>query len=159
MKSGPPPVPTAILLARGSWRGKRRPNEPTPKKARPRRPKWLAGEARKKWSEVIKILDEMGVLTVADGDVVGRYCEMHSWWVQLRAFVAQYGEGYPVKNPKGEVISYRQFPQAVLCVKVLVRVDALAAELGLSPASRARLEVSAQPVDADDPRNSFFRAG
>ena len=50
------------------------PREPRPRAGKPRRPAHITGLAATKWNQVIRVLDEMDVLSTADADLIELYC-------------------------------------------------------------------------------------
>src|SRR3990167_11235512 len=86
-KRGPAPTPTATLKQRGSWRANERKNEPQPERRIPDCPDWLAPEAAEVWNQMAVLLDAMGVLTVADGNALARYCVLWVRWKRAAIFV------------------------------------------------------------------------
>ena len=119
--------------------GQRRlnPNEPKIQPAVPKPPDWLGAEARAKWDEVVTSLRELGILTHVDGDVLTLYCET---WVEFKhATLAIREYGLTVTTTKGDE---RTSPYVILRNKALVQLRTLAAELGMSPSSRTRVQTT-----------------
>ena len=118
------PVPTKLKLLRGNpGRRKIQDNEPEPKRGIPSLPKWLKKYpvAVREFKREAKILDEMGVLTLADTGILA-----------IRAFLASQIQGLADKEDiksatrmKGLIVEYRQHGSL----------------LGLDPSSRVGLKV------------------
>ena len=145
---GPPPTPTDILKLRGSWRAKGRLAEPKPPKGAPRCPSWLAAAAKIVWRQMVAILTELKVLTKADGNALARYCVMWVEWQACTAFVLKYGISYPLKEDKGKVKCFQQFPEVAQRNKLSGDLAKLEAEFGLTPAARTRIEVEVPDLPA-----------
>jgi P27 family predicted phage terminase small subunit len=135
------PTPTAILKKRGSWRAKKRQDEPQTRRGRPVCPQWLAPNAKKIWKTLIPELDAMGVLTITDKYALQRYCETFVSWRECREFIRQYGVRYPIKDIGGAIIGFKLFPEVSLervYAKALLEIER---EYGLTPSSRVRLSM------------------
>ena len=135
---GPKPQPTKIKILRGNP-GQRPLNarEPTLALATPTPPDWLGDEAREKWDEVAAELAQMGVLTSVDADVLALYSVTWTEW--KAASLAIRDHGLTVRTPRGEE---RTSPYVLIGNKALMQLRALAAELGLTPSSRSRVQTS-----------------
>ena len=81
-KRGPKPTPTKILQNRGSWRGKKNPNEPRPELATVETPppSWLNPQAKEHWQEISEFLCVRGLLTVADRPALALLCSQKAGW-------------------------------------------------------------------------------
>lgn len=125
------PTPTALKKLAGNP-GKRPMNkdEPQPKTGAPECPEWMAGDALAEWNRIVPELDRLGVLTCVDGGVLEAYC------VTYGAIVTAVKKDEP--------------PKAAL----LGQLRAYAAELGLTPAARAKLVIP--KGNENDPAEAFF---
>lgn len=138
---GPRPTPTSILEARGSRRATRNKSEPRPAKGRPACPEWLSAETKLVWDQVSEKLEQMGVLTTADGGALERYCTMIVQWRQCQAFLAKHGAVYPIKSGTGVTKCLAPFPQVAIAARLSLALTRLEAEFGLTPSSRTRVQV------------------
>lgn len=155
---GPPPTPTAILKARGSWLPRTRKKEPQLGKGVPQCPSWLDADAKKAWKDLVPVLDGMGVLTKAEKRALARYCDLSVEYERLAIFVAEHGSTYPIKNADGAVQRLCQFPQAVrkmALADVLLRLEQ---QFGLTPSARTRIQVDKKET-AVDGIERFFAKG
>ena len=118
------PTPTALKKLAGNP-GKRPYNahEVFPAKDMPACPKWFTGEALKEWNRIVPQLFLLGVVTAVDGAILEAYCQTYAEIVDTAR------EGKPLKSA------------------LLGQLRGYAAELGLTPASRAKLIVSKEPED------------
>ncbi len=159
-RRGPAPTPTKILETRGSWRAKTRSGEPRPEPGKPVCPKHLTKDQRAVWARLCKVLDDMGVLTVADGSQLERYVVYYCRWRACEKFIDANGMSYALKSadplfyvgklPNGEaVVRFLEYPQ----VKESHRLDAalkqIEAQFGLTPAARTRLTVGGDETTGD----------
>ena len=138
---GPPRTPTEILRMRGSPLANRNPDEPTPQRGRPKCPRWLKTPARREWNHLVKLLDEMGVLTKVDGNALARYCRLWARWRKMEEFIDEHGVVYATKDRNGKSAGFRAFPQVRIAEKLSVQLTRLEQEFGLTPASRSRVSV------------------
>lgn len=156
-RRGPPPTPTPILEARGSWRAKLNRDEPRPKPGAPPAPKGLTDPERKVWRALVRTLGDMGVLTTADGGVMERYCRFLVRWRACEEFVAKNGMTYPLKAGPGAtggpptggfvgrlpdgtyIVGWAEFAQLRESHRLDKALKQIEDRLGLSPAARTRL--------------------
>ena len=158
-KRGPAATPTETLKLRGSWRADVRKNEPQPEKGRPKCPKWLRPKAKMYWKRLVPQLDDMGILTLVDGNALARYCQTMAKWREAEEFLASHGELYPVKDEGGNVLRFKQYPQVSTAIKLADQALRLEQQFGLTPAARAGLDAPAKPKDTDGKSRYFPTAG
>lgn len=127
---GPKPAPTALKNLAGNP-GKRAVNtrEPLPTRETPTCPDWMPDDGRAQWNKVVPELDSLGMLTKLDAAVLEGYCAIYS------EFVGIVKAGGEIKSTLMGQLRY------------------YAGELGLSPTSRARLQV---PPGMEDQGELFF---
>lgn len=143
---GPPPTPTEILAARGSWRAKTRGAEPKPTAKRPSCPKWLSKEAKAEWRRQVAELDTMGMLAQADRALLVAYCDA---WGEFAALVEQLA-GKRVSKKDGWRLTVQK-------AKAADRMLKIAAQFGFTPAARARLGNLGSKAPKDNGKSRFFR--
>jgi P27 family predicted phage terminase small subunit len=164
------PKPTALKEEQGNP-GHRalNKNEPKPETGIPSMPKWLSKAARKEWKEVIPILLKMKVLTRADGNAVGTYCQACATLAEAQRKIELHGititlyetgkDGKILKDDAGELrlipISVKTNPAVTIADKTMKLVRALGSDLGLTPASRARLKTEGEQKP-EDPMAAFL---
>lgn len=151
--SGPPRTPTAVLKARGSWLAQARTagGEVAGRPGKPRPPRSLTPRAAEHFRAIVRELEYLGVLTMADGDVVAAYCRT---WDRLEAadeFLARAGlvritrGPSPGKDPTtgedlpGPVESVDLWPQVGVAERATEALMRLGDRLGLNPSARSRL--------------------
>lgn len=134
-KPGPPPTPSVILKLRGSTIADR-PKEPKPEKAVPEKPRGLPKVAGRVWDQTVPVLVGMGVLTIADGGALERYCRVFARWLKAEKFLDKNGDVQIMES------GYRQQqPEVNIASNLGKALDRLEAKFGLGPADRARIEV------------------
>ena len=142
MAVGRPPKPTALKLVQGNA-GKREINkrEPKPKTERPKVPAYLSPKAKTAFKNVSDLLEDMGVLTIADGMALEMMCNAYSEWRDLRKVIDKEGSTYKTIGTSGdEVIKAR--PEVAMAADAWKRIKSMAAEFGLTAASRTKIQVN-----------------
>lgn len=149
MTRGRKPKATAIKEREGAFKKNpnRRPtNEPTVSYKRPSAPPNVTADkvAHKKWKHICGLLEEMGIMSTADQELVEALCLNYSRITELEARLRKQGpsvvkvSGDVARNP--DLVSLNQ--ERSLQLKML-------AELGLTPSSRSR--IVAKPEQTTDP--------
>lgn len=153
--SGPPKKPTALKILEGNP-GKQKLNKLEPKpsipSAVPEPPDFLNAEAKAEWWRRAPELHRLRVLTSVDVSVLAAYCQAYSRWRAAEIALAKMGEadmltgammirtanGNPIQNPILGVAS-----------RALEQMSRLAAEYGMTPAARAKIEVDDEALKND----------
>jgi P27 family predicted phage terminase small subunit len=167
MKPGPPRKPTALKLLEGTARApKPGLREPSPPPARLVPPRYLSPVARAEWRRLAGELFAQGVTTELDRGCLYVYVSV---WGQLRAAEQMLAEAVK-RDPAGgglllttEAGNVIQHPAVGIANRARMLLLRAAAELGLTPAARARVLVAepARPPrgagqDKDNPE-SYIR--
>lgn len=136
--AGRKPKPTALKELAGNP-GKRPLNrsEPKPAATLPTCPRHLTGEARREWRRMGGELARMGVVTVVDRAALAAYCQAWARWVDAEGQVAKLGT--IVKTANGNLI---QNPYLAVANRAMEQMTRLAAEFGMTPSSRSRVQVA-----------------
>jgi P27 family predicted phage terminase small subunit len=158
-RRGPAPTPTAILKLRGSTlvSKRRQKKEAQGPAGAPDQPDWLDDEARKMWDHLLPMLDGMGVLTRVDGNALARYCRLWSRWRKAEEFIDGKGEMYPLKDDKGSVKCFMQWPQVAIAHKLATQLTRLEQEFGMTPSARSRIPVQGSTRGRHDGKSRYFR--
>jgi P27 family predicted phage terminase small subunit len=153
MRPGPAPKPTAFRIAEGN-RSHRPLNkrEPQPALGVPQCPKWLTAEAKREWKRITPELDNLGLLAHVDQAALAGYCQCFARWQEAEKFIEEHGTVCTMRDDKGNVKWTQPVPQVGIATKMMDRMHRFAAEFGLTPASRTRIQVSsgAPGMDALD---------
>lgn len=149
MKRGPAKTPTALMVLRGNPGKRALPkHEPQPEAGAPKPPADLPEAAAAEWRAVVDDLAAVpGLLTRADRPTLELYARAMATFRELEGFSAAHGRVIVLRDERGAVRSAQPAPAASLAVKLLSQLRGLAAELGLSPASRTRIQVPALPPE------------
>lgn len=144
--------PTALKQLEGNP-GKRALNnqEPKPDVVIPECPDHLQGEARKEWNRITTELYTLGILTNIDRAALALYCA--AWADYLYASNRVDEEGDVITSIKG---GKYQNPWVGIKTSAMDRVLRIAAEFGMTPASRARIKVD-KPSEEDLMASFLFR--
>lgn len=126
---GPAPTPTKILQKRGSWLANTRPDEPDIAPSKPTKPEGLSEEAAKEFDRIADILNGVRVLTQADRAALTQYAY---WWAE---FLESMSDPQAASDASSHLLKWAQ-------------------QLGLTPASRARVKSIEAPKEQGKDR--FF---
>lgn len=153
-KRGPRPTPTAIKLARGTVRGKAKP-EPQPPIDGVAMPSHLGKVAARRWDELLPLLQGVKVMTRADVEALARYCDTYEWWLATRAKLRKDGDTYPILNDGGEVKYIAQRPEVSIAHKLSQQLRQLEQDFGLNPSARTSLNVETTQQETSDDAQMF----
>lgn len=149
---GAKPKPTKIKKLEGNP-GKRPLNEkePQPKRLEDiKAPNWLDRKAKAEWNRVVPELHRLGILTKIDISTLEAYCQSYAKWKEAELFLMKHGmTTLRVKKDRdGNVLSEQSapYPEVYIANNALDQMRKLAAEFGMTPASRTRIQVA----DDDD---------
>ena len=115
-------------------------------------PRWLNKSAREEWLRVMPELHRLGLLTVVDETALACYCQAYSRLRKAEAVIAKHGMTFKTRN--GFV---QKRPEVTIAREAMQLMKAFAAEFGLTPAARTRLQVSVDSTsDKDAHAERFF---
>lgn len=143
---GRKPTPANQHKLRGTYRPDRgHGTEPKAAPGIPVAPEWLDGAALDEWNRIIVELSAMETLAGADRALIVGYCEC---WGQWQAAVIELRKtGTVVRGTSGGAILSPFFTASL---RLLKELRPLAAELGLSATSRARLRIQPRADESDE---------
>ena len=159
MKPGTKPKPTHLKLVTGNP-GKRTLNrkEAKAKAAIPVPPHHLTTDAVEEWNRVATELFNLGILSEIDRAALAAYAMAYGRWVQAERAIAKMAEkdqltgGLMIKTSNGNAI---QNPLVGTANKAASDMMRYAAEFGMTPSARTRIETQASDQNAD-PADRFF---
>ena len=151
-RRGKPPVPTAILKARGSWIAKTRTGEPEQDIDAPDCPTWLSDSAKEVWYQIVPQLIAMRVLSRIDGVDLARYCDAFVIWRRASEFLNTHDLVYPMKDGKGNVTGLAPYPQNGLYDSYHRILLGLEDRFGLTPSARTRIQIAKKDHQTGDLR-------
>jgi P27 family predicted phage terminase small subunit len=160
---GPSPKPTALRILQGNpGKLKLNPHEPHPAAAAPELPPpaWLSPKAGKVWT---RLRPDLPWLSVVDVDVLAAYCWTFARWREAEDFLAAEGLTVQIwetvgegKQERSKLKFIQQRPEVAIAQKSLTMLVKLGGELGLSPASRTRIQVEPEKPATDKPADRMF---
>ncbi len=148
--------PTALKLIKGNP-GKRAINkaEPKPKAVRPRKPAHIDAKAKRYWEDLCKILEDMGVLTIADGKALEMLCDAYADYRDCQAIVKKEGRTYITFSVAGDKL-IKAHPAVSQASDAWKRVKSMMSEFGLTPSSRSGVKGKSADID---PLEAFLDRG
>lgn len=147
--ANPRPLPTALKIANGNP-GKRKLNEAEPNYDATTAPcpPWLTQRGKLVWKELAPLLSKRGVLTDADLNAFGRYCNCCADWRDTYDQKKEKGTDLIVRDEEGKVTGVVPLPYVKRLREHEVMLLKYEQEFGLTPSSRSR--IVANPDAADD---------
>ena len=167
---GRPPKPSAIKKAEGN-RGKRPENKNEPKPSTfgrvPPAPPFLCDDGRAEWDRVAHQLSELGLLTELDISTLAAYCNAFGRWITAEraireeaAAAVKAGRRSKVKHSGLIVLTSNknaiQSPLVGISRRAAHDMLRFAAEFGMTPSARSRIDTERAGLDAEDPAARYF---
>lgn len=145
MARGPKPKPTALrVITAGEEESTRR---IVVSAAVPSAPAWLLPEAKAEWRRLGQKLADQGLLSEFDRAAFAAYCQAWGTVAMLEKELAKKRadsndplEGIATKTAGGNLVHH---PLATTIAKARAEMVKIAAEFGLTPSARARLDTDA----------------
>ena len=146
-----PRTPTRLKVVKGTAQPCRTNKaEPTPAEGEPLRPAHLTAKAKVTWRAVVPVLEEMRILTVADGLALEGLCEAYAELCTARAVLKKRGaRTYSFETKAGETV-FRSYPEVAQVADADRRFRSWLVSFGLTPADRSRV-VAAAPGETENP--------
>lgn len=133
------PVPTHLKIVNGTERKDRKNREePEPEKAAPPCPAHLSDEEKVAWGRYCQMLEEIGVLTVADGTALELLCITHCEVTDLTRQLREVGHTERVLSTQGEIVT-KANPLVSMRDAARRELRLLLNEFGLTPAARTKV--------------------
>lgn len=157
---GAKPKPTHLKLVQGNP-GKRSLNKAEAKPALmlPTPPTELNDDAKVEWGRVSDELYRVGLLSKIDRASLAAYCQAYGRWMQAERALTRMAASDPVfnglmiKTKNGNAI---QNPLVGTANKAMADMVRYAAEFGMTPSARSRIEASAPQGANQDPTAEFL---
>lgn len=96
-------------------------------------PSWLDNMAKTEWKRIREIID-LDTFSETDLKALEAYCQAYAKWKRCEMILIK--EGYTFKTPNGYE---QQRPEVSISKDALTSMQGIAKELGLTPASRIRM--------------------
>ena len=103
-------------------------------------PSWLEGDAREIWNTHAPIQQRLKLLSEADINAFGRYCQMFQMWIDCNLDIKKNGTTYQVKSNHGEWL--RPNPSFMMMKSLNQELIKIEDRFGMSPAERQRIFAS-----------------
>ena len=152
---GPRPKPLNLILLNGNAGHHTLPENPVnPTPVLPKPPAHLDQIAKKEWKRVAPELFKLGVLSLVDLAALEGYCENYAIWVRMKKeIIAQGGYAAYITGKNSQTI-----PELAAMKSAFAMLKTFAAEFGMTPSSRGRMNVE-RPKDSIDPLDEYLRGG
>ena len=152
MTVGRKPKPTGLKLVTGNPGKRALPkkeakidlSEPTP-------PAHLSDDAKVEWGRVCSLLYKVGLMTEADRAALGAYCQAYGRWAQAERMLAS--KSLLTQTTNGNII---QSPLVGIANKSMGDMVRYAAEFGMTPSARARVEATPPHGEEKNSLTKFF---
>src|SRR5258708_3639509 len=135
--TGRPPKSSNVKAAAGNPGGRPVNTPPEPTTGRPGMPVGLSKAGKKEWRRIVPELEDMGILTVVDGPILGLWCEAVAD-VERATFEID-RDGMTFKNPESGLI--KAHPAVAMRKAAQATMQKIANDYGLTPAARTRIHV------------------
>jgi P27 family predicted phage terminase small subunit len=105
------------------------------------------------------MLDEMDLLTQADGDTLAIYCQSLARLAECERMIEEEGATYKTYTSTGELSQIKTHPAARMAKELYTTVCRLGKEFGLSPSARAHLNVQDSKPPTLTEKQKLFDVG
>lgn len=120
------------------------PNAPSAPLALPQAPGWLTKRGAEIFDGLVALLDEMGLASSADTQVI-TLCASRIEEIEITtAMVEDNGRVYETTNDSGQTMA-RSRPEVAQRSDAMRHAQSLLSELGLTPAARSKVSVTKKP--------------
>jgi P27 family predicted phage terminase small subunit len=163
---GPKPKPVALRVLHGTAAERARESIPQPRRALPRCPDHLDGEAAACWRRLARELYDAGLLSNIDRDALANYCLAYARHKKAEAMITKSSEMLKAADEKDSdgnvthVGGFYQNPWLSIANKAAETMLKLAAEFGMTPSSRSRVKAeiaAAREQKARPPRPQIVK--
>lgn len=155
MSKGRKPKPTHLKRVQGNPGKRALPeNEPQPDAGRPNKPKDLGKFGARLWDIAAEDLENMGVLTKADGPALRMMCETWERYFEARRIVNAYGS-MTYENQSVGGILIKKNPAVGIMENAEKSLRSWFSEFGMTPAARSRVERALEDDEADSIEGLF----
>jgi len=157
---GPKKEPTSLKLVKGNPGKRALPkNEPKPKIRIPTAPAHLASYGKTEWKRVCRELFNLGLLSGVDRAALAAYCQCYARWRKAEEELNKLARskksihgGLVTETTNGNLIQNPLVGLANTAMKDMIKY---AAEFGMTPSARTRIEASPL-VDDEEDQSEFY---
>lgn len=120
------------------------PDAPAAPEAMPMAPGWLTKRGAEIFDGLVALLDEMGIASSADTQVI-TLCASRIEEIEITtALVEDNGRTYETTTESGDTM-YRSRPEVAQRNEAMRHAQSLLSELGLTPAARSKVSITKKP--------------
>jgi len=123
-------------------------NSMRPKADKVKPPKWLGKKAKREFKRIVKELEEVGLLTNVDVDMLATYCDAYVEYQRCTEIIEEEGLMVEYTNKAAET---NKVPHPLLTKKkqLFEQMKSIAAEFGLTPSARAKIAIPKKEEKVD----------
>jgi P27 family predicted phage terminase small subunit len=115
----------------------------------------LSGRDRRKFKELARALDEMGVLSLIDQNTLTRYVALWGMWVDVIKDIRTNGRSETIVSVTGSTYTKLR-PEVGYSLSLAAELRQLECQLGLTPSARTRLKAQKDPEREKDERKRDY---
>lgn len=120
------------------------PDAPSAPEALPIAPGWLTKRGAEIFDNIVALLDEMGIASSADAQII-TLCASRIEEIEITtAMVEDNGRTYETTTASGDTMA-RSRPEVAQRSEAMRHAQSLLSELGLTPAARSKVSVTKKP--------------
>lgn len=153
---GPPPTPKRILELRGSWRAKTGADTLDVDPETPDPPHWMNELELSVWHRLVELLCNLRIIGIIDQYALSRYCVLSARFLEIREFLQENGDTFPVKSGSGITTMRKQWPQVKEMGNIADKLLRLEKEFGMTPSARARIVAPTESGTGGTPGESPY---
>lgn len=118
-------------------------------------PKWLDDIAKKEFKRIVREMEQTGILTNIDVDMLALYCDAYSQYIQCCEVIRREGLMVEYTNKAAET---NKVPHPLLSKKkqLFEQMKALATEFGFTPSARAKIAIPKQEKKEETKFDKLF---
>lgn len=131
-------------------------NEVKIEPGRPAPPDYMSDKGKECFNQLADEVEAMGILTVADKFILELAANTMEEHFILTEFIKKNGRTYTNETMAGAVI-YKQWPQIQQLQDCSKRFFAILKDMGLTPASKGKMNIEAKPM-GEDPFDDYMKA-
>lgn len=116
----------------------------------------MSKDAKKEFRRVVKMLGEMNLIGVADGNALTRYAITWVRWRQAIQLVEKSGEVVVYRDDEGKPKAVQPSAFHAIARSLAEELSRLEQQLGMNPAARSRISCAPAAAPASDAKSRFF---
>lgn len=152
MSKGRKALSKNLKLIQGTHRPDREnSNAPQPEQKQPDMPQGMSRRAKKYWPDLVKLLDDLKIITVSDQSAMELLCETYGEWKNLNYVIQTTYKGktsYEFATESGGVM-IRPLPEIAQRSDAARRFQSMLSEFGLTPAARNKVKMISRDEERD----------